>query len=403
MKRNTLLVVVVAVAAFFLLFNPLQWFSGNKNNVRRPSTDASKVTPLAQFAQDSWRSPSDYIVKTFATHDIVFLGEMYKIKQNVTLVSSLIPALYAAGVRSLGIEYALSDDQAQIDALLGAPTWDESKARQITFDWLVTWGFQEYVDIYKAAWTFNRGLAAGAKPFRIVGLSVRENWQYIKTARDGTDAGVVAKVFANGIPDAHMAEVIQSQFVATGEKALIYTGTQHIFTRYHSTPYEKNAASMKLAETRRAGNIIFAAIGNRAFAISLHAPWPDASNKTGFGFPVGGLIDAMIDALPDSKKSGGWDTAGTALGSLSVNTTAYATSAKTGTLADVFDGYIVQGPIKDFATVTPIKDFITAANIDRANASFPGVKPDKPYTVEQLTKAIQDDLDSTASVFAQFR
>jgi hypothetical protein len=338
-----------------------------------------------------------------ATHDIVFLGEIYKIKQNVTLVSSLIPALYAAGVRSIGIEYALSDDQARIDALLAAPTWNEAEARAITFDWLVTWGFQEYIDLYKAAWSFNRGLAAGAKPFRIVGLSVRENWQYIKSARDGTNAVVVAKVFANGVPDAHIAEVIQSQFIATGEKALIYTGTQHIFTRYHSGAYEKNAASMKLSEVRRAGNIVFAAIGSRAFSISLHSPWPDASNKTGYGFAAAGLIDAMIAALPDAKKGGGWDLAGTPLGAISVANTPYATSGTSGTLADVFDGYIVQGPIKDYTMVTPIKDFITAANVDQANMSFPGVKPDKPLTVEQLNKAIQDDLDTMASTLAQFK
>ena len=32
----------------------------------------------------------------------------------------------------------------------------------------------------------------------------------------------------------------------------MYCGTQHIFTRYRSSEYEKNATAMKLPETRRA-------------------------------------------------------------------------------------------------------------------------------------------------------
>jgi hypothetical protein len=403
MKRNTLLVVVVTVAAFFLLFNPIQWFTGNKNIVQRPATDPDKVTSLVQFAQNQWRSPADYLVKTFATHDIVFLGEMYKIKQNVTLVGSLIPPLYAAGVRSLGIEYALSDDQKDIDALLTAPSWDEAKARAITFDWLVTWGFQEYIDLYKAAWTFNHGLAAGAKPFRILGLSARVNWQELKTTQDTTNVTVIAKLYANGIPDAHIAEVIKSQLIAKGEKALIYTGQQHAFTRYRSAEYEKNATAMKLSETRRAGNIIYEAIGSRAFSVTLHAPWPDATQKTGFGYPAGGLIDAMIDALPDAEKTGGWDAVGTPLGALSTAGSVYAGNSKTPTLADMCDGYIVQGPIMQYTMVTPLKDFVTAGNVEQANANFPGVKPDKPYTVEQFAAAIQTDLDTMTKTFVQFR
>ena len=55
------------------------------------------------------------------SHDIVFLGEFFKIRQNVQLVAALIPRLYAAGVRNLGIEYALSDDQEEIDALRDRP------------------------------------------------------------------------------------------------------------------------------------------------------------------------------------------------------------------------------------------------------------------------------------------
>jgi hypothetical protein len=250
MKRNTLLIVVIAVAAIFLLFNPLQYITGNKDAVQRPPITTAAVSPLLQYAQSAWRSPEDYVVSSFGGHDIVFLGEFYKISQNSLLVNRLIPKLYAAGIRNLGIEYALSDEQRDIDALVTAPTWDESKARAITFDWVVTWGYQEYIDLYKAAWQVNSTRPQGASPFRIVGLSPRQDWTVLTSEKDLSDPAVVAKMYAQGVPDARIAEVIDREFLQKGQKALIYCGTQHALTRYRSTEYEKNAATMKLAEVR---------------------------------------------------------------------------------------------------------------------------------------------------------
>jgi hypothetical protein len=403
MKRNNLLVIVVVIAGIFLLFDPLKYIKGNSNAVQRPATSAKAVTSLAEFAQSSWKSPEDYVVSAFAAHDIVFIGEFFKIKQNVQLVGRLIPKLYAAGIRNLGIEYALSDDQRNIDALVTAPTWDETRARAITFEWLVTWGYQEYIDLYKAAWQVNQSRPAGAQPFRIVGLNVRQNWEYLKTQNDMKNAETIAKVYGNGLPDVHMAQVIDAEFIRKGGKALVFCGTQHALTRYRSKAYEKNAREMKLAETRRAGNIVYDQIGAKAFSISLHAPWPDASQKSGLGYPADGAIDALIDTLPAEKRNAGWDTAGTPLGALSIKNSTYADGAAASTLADLWDGYIIQGPIKEYATVTPIADFIQPEDVERANKNFPGVKPAKAMELKELNQAIAEDVAQLAKTIAQFR
>ena len=403
MKRNTLLIVLVAVAGLVLVLNPLQFFNRDSGAPRRPVPNPGKLSALLQFAESTWRSPADYVVSAFARHDVVFLGEFFKIKQNVDLVQDLIPRLYAAGVRNLGIEYALSDDQSEIDSLLAAPAWDDGRARAITFHWLVTWGYQDYVDLYRAAWQVNRARAAGAQPFRIVGLNVHQNWEYLATQKDLGNPAIIAKIFGNGVPDGNMAGVIDREFIRTGEKALVFCGTQHIFTRYRSRAYEKNAAEMKLAETRRAGNIVYQKIGGRAFSISLHAPWPDGTQKTGLAYPVDGAIDALIDALPPDKRSAGWDTAGTPLGALPLVHSSYAEDGPGGTLADLFDGYVVQGPIAAYAMVTPIRDFITPAKAELAGREFPGIKPAAPPTVEQLNQTIVDDVEALAKVLAQFK
>jgi hypothetical protein len=341
-------------------------------------------------------------VSSFASHDVVFLGEFFKIRQNVQLVQALIPRLYKAGVRNLGIEYALSDDQKDIDALVTGPAWDESKARAITFDWLVTWGYQEYIELYKAAWQLNHGLPAGARRFRVVGLNVRQYWEFLKSNKDLGDPQIVAKIFARGVPDAHMAEVIDREFLQKGEKALVYCGTQHIFTRYRSGEYERNAAAMKLPEVRRAGNLIHEKIGARAFCISLHAPWPDKNQGNGLAYPAEGVIDALITALPADKRNAGWDAAGTPLGALPVRTGSYPEGAAGMTLADLFDGYIIQGPIADYTTVTPIKDFVRPEDADRAARDFPGVKTTPP-TVAQVNQSIEDDVQAVGKLLAPFK
>ena len=232
---------------------------------------------------------------------------------------------------------------------------------------------------------------------------MHQNWEYLTTQKDLGDPAMVAKIFAAGVPDAHIAEVIDREFTRSGEKALVFCGSQHIFTRFRSQAYEKNAAAMKLSETRRAGNIVYARIGARVFSISIHAPWPDPSQKTGLAYPVDGAIDALIEALPPEKRSAGWDTAGTPLGALPLGRSPYAEGAPTGTLADLFDGYIVQGPIAQYTMVTPIRDFIRPADAARAGREFPGVKPAAAPTVGQLNQAIAEDVSAMTAALAQFK
>ena len=400
MNRNILLIGVAALAGIIIFLNPLQYLRGAR--AARPAADPAAVAPLRDYAEANWKSPEDYVIGSFAAHDIVFLGEFFKIRQDVQLAGALIPRLYAAGVRNMGIEYALSDDQKDIDALVTAPAWDEGKARRLTFDWMVTWGFQEYIDLYKAAWKLNRSLPPGARPFRMVGLGVRLNWEPLRGEKDMRDPSVIAKIYAAGTPDAHMAAVIDSQFIQTGEKALVFCGRQHIFTRYRSRDYERYVTDMRLSETRLAAAIVYDRIGTRAFSISLHAPWPDTTQKTGLAYGAGGVIDTLIAMLPPEKRSAGWDMAGTPLGRIPVKSGAYAEGASAITLADLFDGYIVQGPLSGYSLVTPIRDFVRPEDAERAGKNYPGVKPALP-SAQQVNESISDEIQDLKNVLAQFK
>ena len=164
MKRNTLLLVVIAIFAFLTIFNPIRSCQDRTPAIRLPAQSQDDLAELVAYGSSAWRSPADQVIRSFDTHDVVFLGEYNWIREHAALVKDLLPVLYGAGVRSLGFEFALSASQADIDGLLDAPVWDAEKARRITFAWNVIWGFQEYLDVYHAAWQLNRTLPPVRSP-----------------------------------------------------------------------------------------------------------------------------------------------------------------------------------------------------------------------------------------------
>jgi hypothetical protein len=85
-----------------------------------------------------------------------------------------------------------------------------------------------------------------------------------------------------------------------------------------------------------------------------------------------------------------------------VTTGDYSIGSPGLTLSGLFDGYVVQGPIFEYAAVTPIKDFVRAEDADRAARGFPGVKTTPP-TVEQINQSIAEDVQGIGKMLALFK
>ncbi len=154
------------------------------------TVQAQTPTTLKEFLATQAQAPEDYVVSKFATYDLVLLGEPHWVRQQVTLVSDLIPRLHRAGVDILAIEFARRSDQALIDSLLSITVYDETLARRITLQGLVQWGYQEYVDLYRSAWQANRTLPAGATRFRILALGGSPDYTLIRKREDLDDPKV---------------------------------------------------------------------------------------------------------------------------------------------------------------------------------------------------------------------
>ena len=356
-----------------------------------PKLDPDLRKRLVSYLETHHRSPEDYIASKFADHDIVFVGEYHRIKHNPQLIAKLVPVLHRKGVTILGIEFARFEDQPLIDKLLSGNTYDEAIAREVQFRSTPEWSYQEYLDIYRAAWKLNSSMPARAKKFRIMGLGCSPNWSLVKTPEDWDNPKVRVKVWPPGGPDKFMADVIQNQILAKGEKALVYCGRHHAFTEYQQPIVDEKAHKFIRFETERAGNFIYRSIGKRAITILLHAPWSGHEGYgTGIVYPADGAIDALLRVLPRRLRSGGFDTRGTPFGELTGATGIYSQGYEHFTLQAMCDGYVVEKPFSQFEGVTPAPGYLNAENIGRASiyggpAWYAGKNP------EELMKSIAED------------
>jgi hypothetical protein len=324
---------------------------------------------LSEYLKQHWMTPEEYVVSKFKDHDIVFVGEYHRIKHDVQLIQDVIPLLYKAGVRNLGIEFGANEFQKQVDQLISAEDYDDNLVRSIMFEWTYFWGYKEYQDIYRAAWRFNRSLPPGSPKFRVVNLKYKVRFDLQKeeggvhSKQERMTKDDWAKVFCKGDEDEFMAGVIQNEFLAKNEKALIYSGMHHAFTRYQQPIYDFQKKKLYKLNANRMGNLVYAKIGDRAFNIFLHSPWgPKTAEWTNENadYPVGGVIDRFMLGFKDTRV--GFDVKGTPFGQLRDDGTYYSIAHNDFKLEDFCDGYIYQRHLSDYEGCTVDPKFINEAN-----------------------------------------
>lgn len=355
-----------------------------KDTYKIPELCPALKTELFGFIVAAHLTPQEYVVGEFAEHDIVFIGEFHHIKEQVMLIQTLIPKLYEQGVYHLGIEYALYEDQPLIDSLVTADSYDESKARAVLFNWSPFWGYREYADIFRAAWTLNRSLPEGSRPFRIVGLNARADWSHITCRSDRDDPEKMKLVWEKGDPGEFMAATIMGEFVEKNEKALVFSSLRHAFTDYRQPRVDPATLEFLGFDENGMGNIIFGLIGKRAKTVLLHAPWTSAK---GYDhprvYPVDGMVDALLAALPSFYQHVGFDVKDTPFGSLPAKKTLYRYGYKKFSFSDICDGYVCQGALSTYSGVTPIENFITDGNLEEAKRQ----SPDPAFKADSITAA----------------
>jgi hypothetical protein len=351
-----------------------------------PSIGPALQSKLAAWLEVEGETPENYVVGLFSDHDVVFLGEQHRVKQDALLVQSLIEPLYKAGVRVLATEFGRREEQAEIDSLLGAPEWDEDLAREIAFRQSVFWGYREYVDIYRSAWTLNQGLPDGARQFRILGMNDSPDWSYVKSEADRNDGAIMRQVWG-GTSEEDWANVILAA-VDSGEQVLVYSGIHHAFTEYRQ-PIVINGEFRRFDSSLRCGNHVFAVLGKRAVTVFLHAPW---NGRGGYGsrmrHPADGVIDALM--LAEGPRPVGFDLADGPFGEIRAEDAVYRHGYEDFKLADFCDGWIYTQPISECVGVTPIPGWVNESNLEFARALSPN-PGFRQASVEEFNEGIARD------------
>jgi len=316
-----------------------------------------KISPelkqqLLAYLDSKGLPPDEYLLEKFKDHDIIFLGETHRLKQDPLFVQSLVPKLYQAGIRNLGTEFACVENQPLVDILVDNPEYHTELAVEIQRHIVGgTWPFQEYLDIFKEVWEFNHSLPKDAPKFRIVALTPYLNFE---KRNFGTPQEVKAENMKLAGYDQTMAEGILKQIVARGEKGLIYCGIHHAFTRYYQ-PIVENGKFVRFNK-QRAGNIVYEAIGDRAITLCLHHPWPDFTQKeTFFYLPFWGFLDQVYH---DYGRPVGLDLVNTPFSKLTDFKAYYSYGYADFKASDIYDGYLMLDELKNYQGVTLIKNWV---------------------------------------------
>lgn len=398
-RSRVVIFIAIAVAIFFFL-DPFRLFT--PDDVPRVRLARGEVAELTAFLAEDADPAVDYVVSMFDRYDLVFIGETGFAKEQVTLVSDLIPALDRAGIHALGFQHALRTDQEKIDQLVTASTFDQALAQQILFNSIVILGYEEYVDIFRTAWEVNRRKGSDEPPFRIIGLNVRTDYSVITTQQDAEDPEIIRQVFAEGIPDQYMAESIRAAFLDTGTKALIFTQQQHAFTSYRQLTYERNIEEAGFPGQKRAGAIVEEWAPEITATVMLHGPVPESRSRSGYSFPAGGAIDAAVAELPETEQARGFTLVDSPFGEVPVYSSTYNDGYEEDiTLAQLAEGYVTLEPIGRYEPLTPIPNFITEANLEEAIRRFPGPDPGE-VTAADLNTYIAETTQNAVNLYKEF-
>ncbi len=343
---------------------------------------------LATFIRNEAMSPDDYVIEKFRTHDVILFGEHHLIKQNLLFIQDLIPKLYENGIRNLGMEFGASEVQDKLDSLVNAPEYDQALAQEIMFTYNCTWGYHEYIDVYKAAWKLNRSLPQDAPKFRILNLSYIFRWDnFAPGARNEEN---MASVFTKGTVDKFRAETIEKEVIQKGGKVLALVGTPHAYTKYGSPYFKYNGDNFCDYDHDWLGGRLYRKYPGRVFNIMLHQAF---NKKDGDNYiqisPLEGLLEKIM-ALNNNKPVG-FDLMNSPMGRQPDNSI-YSTTYRNFTLGQLFDGYIFLKPLNQLEGCTPIKGFVNEKNIEEAISQFPDPDWHAPVkTLEDMVRFIEEN------------
>jgi len=342
-----------------------------------------------EYLKQHPKSPKDYLVSKFKNYPLVLLGEDHAVKENLDFVKSIIPELYQAGVYNLCMEFGAFEKQKELDELLNAEIFDARKAKDLFFYYNVGWAYKEYFDLYKAVWEFNKTLKPDVKRFRIVNLSYQYRWENFKGGARTPEN--MKAVFNLGTPDQFRTEIIKKEIIDKNEKALIYMGHVHVFTKYRVPILKVNNDDFCDYDEGMVGNRLYKLMPGKIFNIMFHTPmFSKTQYNPAYVSPANGELENVLQKLDYPQI--GFDLINTPVGKLRDHSF-FSFCHSDFKMEDFFEGYIFLKPFKDLTGCTYDDDFFTGKDWTYIENNFPDPDWRKPKNLVEYKTAIKKYVD----------
>ncbi|WP_339736439.1 ChaN family lipoprotein [uncultured Sunxiuqinia sp.] len=320
---------------------------------------------VVDYLKENGRSPDEYLIGKFKQYDVILLAEDHAIRDNLLFVKEMIPKLYQNGVFTIGMEFGAREQQHQLDSLLSADEYDFQMARDIMFAYNVGWAYQEYMDLYHAAWKLNRSLPGEAQKFRILNLSYQYDWSHFQGVRTPENMN---QVFHKGTPDMYRAKVVEKEIIQEEEKILILTGTYHAFSKYQMPVYSEYSDYFCDFNNRMLGNRLYKKYQGKVTSIALHQPFPGKPNdKEGRQSPANGAVENIMGELDHQPMGFDLDSV---VGDLPDNSY-YSMGYPSFKVGQLFDGYIFLKPFSQLQGCEVDSQFFLGRDWEQIHSQIP--------------------------------
>jgi len=126
------LLLVLSIFIPFILFA-----QANESNSIQPIkvTEITDQKPFIDYIHKNNKTPVEYLIEKFKTHDVIILGETHSIKENCEFISTSLRTLYEkANLRFLATEFIKTKNSELIEKLVTGSEFDQKLAIKIFRD-----------------------------------------------------------------------------------------------------------------------------------------------------------------------------------------------------------------------------------------------------------------------------
>ena len=326
--------------------------------------DATTVTALSSFVADHGVDPIDYVVGLMSRHDVVMLGERHPSTQSGELLADLVPALAAAGVWNLGAEWLLSEDQAQLDAIVSADEFDEVAAQRCVLRWAMRSGVVPAlrVEVLRSAWEVNARRDPNAPFFRVMGLDYDLDYDAVTDRADLHTPEAWPHLRDRGPAARHMATIIEHEFMRPRRRAVVSCSTDHAISHHRRPSHpvlDRYDVDCEDDLVYGAGAHVFGLRADRIATVLVHQALPGRIGGPAEVYPADGLIDMMFARADAPKWPVGFDVTRSPFAPLTTSSAHDPT-----TLGRLADGWIFLDPFHQLEAPEPLVDALSDEDVD---------------------------------------